>query len=97
MNKRVSIEEQLLKAQTVINNSLEDPEILTSVSVYGYNETKLNTGKGLLDEVNALLQKQRKEYGEQFEATSEVNKARAKADAAYMKTLTQDRDFSPQV
>src|SRR4030066_340561 len=58
--QKVSIDEQLLKAQTVIKSSLEDSEILKSVSAYGYDEAKLNTGKGLLDEVNALHLKQKK-------------------------------------
>ncbi len=87
MYQKMSIEDLLLKAQTVINNSLEDTDVLTSVSAYGYDRAKLNTGKELLDEVNTLHQQQKKEYGEQYESTDELYKAFDKADIAYMKTL----------
>ena len=39
--------EFLLSAQVMIDNALTDPEILSALAPYGYNEAKLQAGKTL--------------------------------------------------
>ena len=82
-----SIEDRLLAAQVAINNALADAGILSALSVFGYNESVLNTGKALYDELVDLVNSQKVEYGEQFEASAELRTAWDVADAAYMISL----------
>ena len=82
-----SIEERLLSAQLATNNALKDSHILAALTEYGYTAEKITVGKNLADEVSGLITKQKKEYGEQYEATAALNNAWSEADKAYMRTL----------
>jgi len=84
---QVNNEGFLLEGRTMVSNSLTDPEILEQLKVYGYDEARINAGLTLLEETEALILKQKKEYGEQYQATLDVEKAKEAADSAYMKTL----------
>ena len=77
----------LLEGRTLLQNARNDAEILEAVKVYGYDEKRLDTGIGLLIETEDLILKQKKEYGEQYQATEDLGKAWDAADKAYMKTL----------
>ncbi len=83
----LSIDARLLAAQVAIDNALANPDILAALQVFGYDLTKLTAGRALYDEVLPLVNQQKLEYGEQYEATETVKAVWAEADAAYMRTL----------
>lgn len=82
-----SIEDRLLEAQVAINNSLGNPVILDAVTLFGYDEARLQAASTLYDEAMALVAAQKLEYGEQFEATATLQTAWDTADLAYKKAL----------
>ena len=82
-----SIDERLLAAQVAIDNALGDADVLAALNVFGYDEARLNAGKGLYEEALALVNQQKAEYGDQFEATAVVQAAWEEGDAAYMRAL----------
>ncbi|MCP4548036.1 MAG: hypothetical protein GY835_16345 [bacterium] len=84
---RQTIDQRLLAAQTAIGNARSDAGILAALSIYGYDEAKLDAGQALYDEAQALVNKQKLEYGEQYEATEMVQAAWDEANTAYMRTL----------
>jgi hypothetical protein len=86
-----SIEERLLEAQVAIDNSLRNPVILNAVILFGYDERRLQSARALYDETMALVAAQKREYGEQFEATAAVEAARKTADLAYKNALKISR------
>jgi hypothetical protein len=86
-----SIEDRLLEAQVAIDNSLNNPVILDAVTVFGYDEARLNAARTLYDEAMALVAAQQREYGQQFEATATVQAAWDAADLAYKKALKISR------
>lgn len=81
------VDEFLLAAQVMIENSLFDNIVKTALAAYGFTETKLTEIKKLYEETAALHNAQKKEYGEQVAATSELNDIWETADRQYMKTL----------
>jgi len=85
--KHSSIAERLLAAQLAIDNALKIPKILDELTAYGYNAERISAGRKLYEEASELVTLQKKEYGEQYEATDEVNSAWETADEAYMNTL----------
>ena len=87
MSPRLTIEEHLLAAQVAINNALNQADILASLSLFGYDEAKLNAGKTLLTEAETLVNQQRVEYGEQYQASQAYSAARSAADKAYKRVL----------
>lgn len=82
-----SIDARLLAAQVAIDNALGDKGILDALTVYGYNTAKLNAGKTLLTTAQELSNKQKAEYGEQYEASEKVEKTWEEANKEYMKTV----------
>ena len=82
-----SIDERLLAAQVAIDNGLGDAGIAAALGAFGYDQAKLNAGKTLYTEAVALVNKQKAEYGDQFEASAAVKAAWDKADAAYSASL----------
>ena len=78
-----SIDSQLLNAQLAINNALEDPDILAELSRFGYDEVKISAGKDLLTQAETLVDQQKVEYGEQYEASGALEQARQTAAQAY--------------
>jgi hypothetical protein len=87
VSPRKSIDERMLSAHKAIHNSLEDPVVLETLSPYGYNETKINEGKTLYEELDTLIRKQKKEYGDQYEATNALYKVWGEADGLYMNAV----------
>ena len=86
-----SMDQRLMEAQVAIDNSLSNPVILDTVTLFGYDEARLQAARTLYDETMALVAAQKLEYGEQFEATATVQKAWDAADLAYKKTLKISR------
>lgn len=81
------MDERLLAAQLAVENALNDVEILAELSLFGYDEAKLTVGRTLCQEAQTLVNQQKVEYGEQYEATEELKAAREEANKAYMRTL----------
>lgn len=79
------IESLLTKANVAIYNGIENAELAKQLAVYGYDADRLTEGKTLCDTAKALHQKQVKEYGEQYDATRELEGTRIKANMVYMK------------
>lgn len=86
-----SIDERLLEAQVAIDNSLSNPVILDAVTLFGYDQARLQAARALYDETMALVVAQKLEYGEQYEATATVDTAWKAADLAYKKALKISR------
>jgi hypothetical protein len=82
-----SIDQRLLDAQLAIDNSLNNPVILDAVTLFGYDQARLQAARALYDEVQALVAAQKREYGEQYEATAVVQSAWDTADLAYKNAL----------
>lgn len=86
-NSKSPIDEFLLSAQVMIENSVSDPTVKAALAIYGYTEEKLTAGKALYTEATALQNAQKKEYGEQVGATAELNSVWEVAHQQYIKTL----------
>ena len=82
-----SIDERLLAAQVAIDNSMNISSILTAVTPFGYDLIRFQAARALYEECMALVALQKKEYGDQYEATATVEKAWAAADFAYKDAL----------
>ena len=80
---RQTIDERLLAAQVAIDNGLGDAGVLAALSAFGYDQARLGEGRALYEEVLALVNRQKAEYGDQFEATQAVTSAWEEANAAY--------------
>jgi hypothetical protein len=84
MAKPKTIEETLSSSNLLIENILNNQEILSALSVFGYDETKLNEGKALYQTALDLYNEQKREYGEQYAATDAF---RAAFEEAYEKYI----------
>ncbi|NIM81503.1 MAG: hypothetical protein GTO20_22170 [Candidatus Aminicenantes bacterium] len=67
-----TMSERLVSAKLSLTNALADDYILSQLSLLGLDETRLNEGMGLYQTAEQLYQKQKREYGEQYEATKAV-------------------------
>lgn len=88
---KMTKDEVLLKGGIMINNSLNDESILTSVSLYGYTAEKITVGKQLLSNADAVKSVQVKEQGEMQQAQSNYDNEKAAANKEYMKHLSVAR------
>lgn len=82
-----TIESRLLAARLALNNALDNPEILAELRRFGYGEERLEEGRSLLAEAEELVDRQKVEYGEQYEATAVFKEAQQMADEVYSLTL----------
>ena len=82
-----SIAQRLFEAERAINNSLKTPEILTTVTLFGYNQLRIEEARTVYEVARALTELQEKEYGDQYEATQQVKDAWEKAAVAYSAAL----------
>lgn len=85
------IEERLRKARLAIEGAVAAPEIQKALQEFGYDTATMEEGKALLDEATDTLNQHKTKYGEQYEATAEINDAVEVANRAYMKALTVAR------
>lgn len=74
------IDELITNAGLAINNSLQSTELQPLLAEYGYTTEKLSEEKALLENAGRLNTLQVKEYGEQYQATDELE---AKSEQAY--------------
>lgn len=89
--KKGTLAEKLLAAQVAIDNAILDVETKTLLTIYGYDDVRLAEGKALLDNANLLQQVQQKEYGDQFEATNDLNSTWNSAKKEYIRFIKISR------
>ena len=77
----------LNEARLLIDGARTDPTVAAQLTGFGYDAPALAAGKALHEEVLGLHAAQKKEYGEQFEATQALNAAWAEAEAPYLKSV----------
>lgn len=82
-----TIEEFMLEAHVILENSVKDSEILNAVSEYGYTAQKLAAGKKIYDKTLELVGSTSHDHGVKKGATKSVTQIRKKAHDVYMKTL----------
>ena len=80
-----TIDSRLLAANIAIQNSLNDADIKDALALFGYDETRLNDGQSLYTTAVDKVQKQKKEYGEQYAATDALNSSMESANLEYMR------------
>ena len=54
-NQNYSIDQRLLNAQVAIDNSINSPELLAIVTLYGYDLLRLQAARALHDEIRDLV------------------------------------------
>lgn len=87
----VSIDERLAAIGTGLKEPATIPEAGELLTPFGYNAAKIAAGSLLLAEAQTLVNQQRVEYGEQYEATLAVQQAWEAAKATYGATLALAR------
>jgi hypothetical protein len=85
MPTKQNLESILDRARISIENALNNPTVQNYLNDYGYGKEKLQAGRQLYQTALDLQQKQRREYGEQIEATSERDKLWDIAHSTYMR------------
>ncbi|MBN1576518.1 MAG: hypothetical protein JW913_08200 [Chitinispirillaceae bacterium] len=76
--------DELLRQYSVsLTNAQSDDGIGEAMAGYGYGSDRINEGVTLHGRVVDLFARQKKEYGEQLEASASLKEIFAKADAAY--------------
>jgi hypothetical protein len=91
MSQRIPIEARLLAANVAINNAIGDAGIQEVLTLFGYNQTKLNAGLALLAQAEAEVNRHKVEYGEQYEASQTLAATWEAAKAPYARTLAVAR------
>ena len=82
-----SIPDRLFDAERAIDNALAYPEILSVLTIYGYDQPNLEAARTVCVRARELTNVQKKEYGDQYEATETVQKAWDEAATAYSTAL----------
>lgn len=82
-----SIDSFLNRAQVALDNAANTPKIQEYLLEYGYTPAKIQAGRKLYETAWALQQQQRKEYGEQIEATDTLRQIRETVNNNYMRCL----------
>ncbi len=90
-NYNRTLEERLLAASVAINNALADADIQDTLALFGYDQAKLNAGLALLAQAEAEVNRQKVEYGEQYQASQTLETAWEAANGPYSRTLAVAR------
>ena len=88
---RLSIADRLAHAQLALDNALANRAITATLAAYGYTSERLREGAALRDNVRALSQRQRGEYGDLFAAKDTLQALRQQAHQAYMRYVNVAR------
>jgi len=86
-NLKNTLEDFLQGTRVLVGNSQAVPQIRTALGGFGYTSERLSEGQTLLQQAEALALAQKKEYGEQYEASAVTEAAWDAADRAYVNTL----------
>ena len=84
---RLTITKKIELANYSITNALNNPAITTALTAFGYDITKLNEGKTLLDNLKALQANQKQQYIEQRAATTDREAIQMQIDEVYKQHL----------
>jgi hypothetical protein len=82
-SKYLRPDELLRNFSVSLTNATVDDGISRALAGYGYNKDRINEGVVLKTQVDELIARQKKEYGEQLDASAMLKDAFGKADAAY--------------
>ncbi len=82
---------KLKRVQTAVDYALSNPAALKVLNKVGVSKADVLQGKALAAQVHLLDAAQRKEYGDQYQATDELTQARQEARAMYMRHLDAAR------
>ena len=83
----LAITKKIEVANYSITNAINNPIITTALTAFGYDTTKLNEGKTLLDNLKVLQAGQKQEYIEQRAATADRDAIRTQIDEIYARHL----------
>lgn len=78
---------KLAKRRLGLQNALANREIMTALAVYEYDQAAVQAGLDLIDAADAACQAQGQEYGEQYQATQDLDAGFKAANAVYGDTL----------
>ena len=70
-----------------ISAAKDHPEIKAAVADYNYDDARLGEGLALQKKADTLHKKQIKVYGDQFQASNDLDSIKSKANKMYMKHL----------
>lgn len=82
---------KLNRVQTAVEYTLSNPAVQKALNKVGISPADMLQGKALAEQVRLLDAAQRREYGEQYQATDDLTKARLEARARYIKHLETAR------
>ena len=83
--------DKLKRIRVAIDYALRIPEIQKTLAEVGFSKADLTRGKALLERVQMLDAVQQKEYGDRYQATDELTKAKQQAWALYTRHLATAR------
>jgi len=81
----MNLQEFFSDSRKALFNARNNEVIKTALAEYGITEEKLNLGIAKYEEAVGLDAAQKKEYGEQFEATDELNRSYNTANKMYVR------------
>jgi len=87
MKKHDNLATRLQKGSTMIHNALDDPQILGQTTAYGYTPEKLQSALKMVEEVILLNNHQQVEYGEQYQASENFERAFTAAYKLYIRNI----------
>ena len=80
-----SIANRLESARLALTNALAESDLLNDLTQYGYDEARLQQGKGLYESALSVWQSQQAKQSRRRAATAAYNRAEAAANRAYMR------------
>lgn len=80
-----SIANRLESARLALTNALAESDLLNALTEYGYDEARLQQGKGLYESAMSVWQSQQARQSRRRAATATYNRAEAAANRAYMR------------
>jgi len=82
-----TIDSKLLSSKSAVSNALSNSAIQAMLNSFGYTESILQEGMELCTTTDNLHSAQKKEYGEQYAATDELNELKVLANHQYIQDL----------
>ena len=86
-NRNLAITKKIELANYSITNAINNPIITTALTALGYDITKLNEGKSLLDNLKVLQAGKKQQYIEQRAATADRDTIRMQINEIYRQHL----------
>lgn len=87
----MTIEEQVRRTKVATDAVLQYAHLQKGVAKFGYDKKRILEGKAYYKKVEMLNEVQQKEYGESYDATDSLQKAKAEARQLYMSHLETAR------